>query len=191
VANVQEELDAAREALLLRHQAISAARSATLRLRIALAELGEAGAQVIGEVKAKAIVDGAAIYSRASLPVPAKPSRLGPPGKATNLSVKLRSNGALHLSWKCKQPRGARGTMYQVHRSMGVGGEFAFLGATGKKKFTDATVPAGVRTVCYRIVAIRSTARGETAEFPVNLGVSGPPTLPSPVYVPLTQRAAA
>jgi len=31
----------------------------------------------------------------------------------------------------------------------------------------------GTRTVVYRIVAVRSTARGDVAEFPVNLGVSG------------------
>jgi len=30
----------------------------------------------------------------------------------------------------------------------------------------------GTRTVVYRIVAVRSTARGDVAEFPVNLGVS-------------------
>jgi hypothetical protein len=81
--------------------------------------------------------------------------------------------------------------MYQVYRALGINGEPVFLGATGRKKFTDATVPAGVRTVCYRIVAVRSTARGETAEFPVNLGVSGPPTLPSAVYVRRTNRVAA
>ena len=63
--------------------------------------------------------------------------------------------------------------MYQVYRRLGSEGEYAFLGASGKKKFTDATVPTGTRFVSYRIIAVRSTARGDVAEFPVNLGVSG------------------
>ena len=174
VALVQEKVDAARAALLARDQAFSAARSATLRLKSALAELGEAGAQVIGEVKAKAGVDGSEIYHRALLPAPAAPSPIGKPGKATSLSVELMTaDGALRLAWKCKHPRGAKGTMYQVYRQLGNEGEYAFLGASGKKKFVDLTIPAGTRTIIYRIVAIRSTARGDVAEFPVNLGVSG------------------
>ena len=36
--------------------------------------------------------------------------------------------------------------MYQVSRRLGHDGEYAFLGASGKKKFTDATVPAGTLT---------------------------------------------
>ncbi|MGB7157659.1 MAG: hypothetical protein WBD40_06310 [Tepidisphaeraceae bacterium] len=173
VALVQSKVDAARAALLARDQAFSAARSATLRLKTALAELGDVGGQVIGEIKAKAGVDGSEIYYRARLRTPADPSPIGKPGKTSSLSVELSGDGSLRLSWKCKHPRGAKGTMYQVYRALGYDGEPVFLGATGKKKFTDATIPAGTRTVIYRIVAVRSTARGSVAEFPVNLGVSG------------------
>src|SRR5687768_13688961 len=65
VARVQEKLDAAQEANAARRQAINAARAATLRLKTALAELANAGGQVIGEIKAKASVDGDTIYTRA------------------------------------------------------------------------------------------------------------------------------
>jgi hypothetical protein len=173
VANVQEKLDEARDALIARQRAIDTARSATLRLKNALAALGEAGAQVIGEVKAKAAVEGNAVFHRALLPERAKGSPLGAPGKATSLSAELGGNGALHLSWKCKQPRGAKGTMYQVYRQLGAVGDYVFLGATGKKKFLDATLPAGNHRVVYRIVAVRSTARGQSADFIVTMGVSG------------------
>jgi hypothetical protein len=173
VENVQEKLEAARAAFAEQGRAIQAARNATLRLKDALVALGSAGGQVIGEIKAKARVDGTPVYVRASLKPPKAASPMGKPGRPTSLETELLPNGSLVLSWKCKHPRGAKGTMYQVYRALGINGEPVFLGATGKKKFTDATVPSGVRTVCYRIVAVRSTARGEVAEFPVNLGVSG------------------
>jgi hypothetical protein len=190
VALVQAKLDEAKQALLARGHAVDAARSATLRLRMALAELSDVGAQVIAEVKAKAAVDGESIYPRASLPLPATPSPLGKPGKPTNLSVELLSGmGVFRLAWKCRHPRGAKGTMYQVYRRLGAGGDYAFLGASGKKKFTDATIPAGTGFVSYRIVAVRSTARGDVAEFNVNLGVSG--KLPSGMHVPGEQLMAA
>jgi len=40
----------------------------------------------------------------------------------------------------------------------------------GKKKFEDDTVPPGTPTVLYRVTAIRSTRRGKSAIFDVNLG---------------------
>ena len=95
----------------------------------------------------------------------------------------------LRLAWKCRHPRGAKGTMYQVYRRLGSDGEYAFLGASGKKKFTDATIPAGTRSISYRIIAVRSTARGDVAEFPVNLGVSG--KLPAGLRLPDENLAAA
>ena len=173
VAAVQEKVEAAQAARLARTQAVSAARSATLRLKLALAELADVGAQVIGEVKAKAAVDGADIYIKAQIRKPASPSPIGAPGKPSQLLVELMPNGSLRLAWTCRHPRGAKGTMYQVYRRVGFDGEETFLGAGGKKKFTDATIPAGTRCVVYRIVAVRSTARGDAAEFPVNLGVNG------------------
>jgi hypothetical protein len=173
VETVQEKLEAAKAALAQQHQAFQAARSATLQLKDALAALDSAGGRVIGEIKAKARVDGIPVYVRASLKPRKAPSPMDKPGRPTRLEHDLLPSGTLALSWKCKQPRGAKGTMYQVYRALGIDGEPVFLGTTGKKKFTDATLPAGVRTVCYRIVAVRSTARGEMAEFLVNLGVSG------------------
>jgi hypothetical protein len=101
----------------------------------------------------------------------------------------LVGDGSLRLAWKCRHLRGAKGTMYQVYRAFDISGQYAFLGATGKKKFTDATIPAGTRTVIYRIVAVRSTARGDAAEFPVNLGVSG--KLPAGMRMPGEQLLAA
>jgi len=53
-----------------------------------------------------------------------------------------------------------------------VAGEFTYLGGTGMKEFTDATIPAGSAQVTYQIQATRTTAVGPWAQFNVNFGVS-------------------
>lgn len=104
------------------------------------------------------------------IPPPAKASPIGPPGQPTQFTFELDARGALELSWKCKNPRGAVGTMYQVSRRIGPGGELVPLGITGEKRFVDETIPAGSTQVIYQIQAIRSTAAGPIATFNVNFG---------------------
>jgi hypothetical protein len=60
--------------------------------------------------------------------------------------------------------------MYQVSRRLGATGPFLPLTSLGARSFTDSTVPAGTATLAYKIVAVRSTALGISAEFVVNFG---------------------
>jgi hypothetical protein len=48
-----------------------------------------------------------------------------------------------------------------------------FVGASGVKSFVDDTLPSGASPVTYQITAVRSTARGNPAQFVVNFGVGG------------------
>jgi hypothetical protein len=45
-----------------------------------------------------------------------------------------------------------------------------FVAAVGAKSFTDTTIPAGAARVVYQITALRSTRRGEPAQFAVRFG---------------------
>src|SRR6201999_3984722 len=78
------------------------------------------------------------------------PSPVPAPGTPYKFNVSLGSTGALALSWKCQNPRGSSGTMYQLHRRVGATGDFQYLGATGRKAFVDGTVPAGSASVTYQ-----------------------------------------
>jgi len=49
-----------------------------------------------------------------------------------------------------------------------------FVGASGVKTFTDETLPSGSAPVTYQITAVRSTSRGNPAQFTVNFGIGGP-----------------
>jgi hypothetical protein len=99
------------------------------------------------------------------------PTPVGSLGKPTKLKVTLSETGALELGWSCSSPR-ASGMTYQIYRRNAPDGEFTYIGGSGEKKFTDATLPAGSSQVTYQIQAVRSTAVGPWASFNVNFGVS-------------------
>ena len=61
---------------------------------------------------------------------------------------------------------------YQVWRRLGGEGEFSYLGASGLKRYVDATIPAGTQQVQYQVRGIRPTAAGAWAQFNVNFGQS-------------------
>lgn len=113
------------------------------------------------------------VYVLAQIPPPADPSTAPPPGTPFEFRVSLLQNGALELKWKCNNPSGTQGTIYEVKRSIG-GGALNFVGATGVKSFTDDMLPSGSAPVTYQITAVRSTARGNPAQFTVNFGIGGP-----------------
>jgi hypothetical protein len=173
VADLEAKSSEARDAFTARDSAQAAARSATLRLDMALDAMATAGATLIQAIRAKASQDGNHIYQLALIPAPAKASPIGAPGTPTRFSFTLSQIGTLKLKWKCDNPRGAAGTMYQVWRRVGFEGEFTYLGGSGTKSFIDDTLPAGAASVTYQIQAVRSTATGPVATFNVNFGVSG------------------
>lgn len=113
------------------------------------------------------------VYNLAQIPPPATPGVTPPPGTPFEFTVGLLQNGALELKWKCNNPSGTQGTIYEVMRKIG-SGSFVFVGASGVKVFTDETIPAGSSPCTYQITAVRSTSRGNPAQFTVNFGIGGP-----------------
>jgi hypothetical protein len=101
------------------------------------------------------------------------PSARPAPGQPFAFAVELDQTGILTLKWKCDNPAGTQGTIYQVWRRVGPTGDFSYVGGSGTKSFIDATLPAGSSSVTYQIQAVRSTAVGPAAQFIVNFGVGG------------------
>ena len=96
---------------------------------------------------------------------------LANPGTPYKFVANLSVSGAINLQWKCDNPAGA--TMYQIWRRIGTHAEFVYLGASGKRRFRDDTLPAGSSAMMYQIQAVRTSKVGQMAEFNVNIGVSG------------------
>jgi hypothetical protein len=154
-----------------------AAKAATLAFHDAVRAMHSgpgAGQDMIDTIRNHAETkDDPNVYVLAQIPPPADPSTAPPPGTPFEFRVGLLQNGALELKWKCNNPSGTQGTIYEVKRTIG-GGSLNFVGATGVKLFTDDTLPSGSAPVTYQITAIRSTARGNPAQFTVNFGIGGP-----------------
>jgi hypothetical protein len=106
------------------------------------------------------------------LSVRATPTPTPDPGTATDFKVAISVNGDLDVSFKCKNPVGSRGTVYQIWRRVGATGPYTYLCGVGSKKFTDSTIPAGATQLAYQVQAVRSTAVGGWAQCDVNFGAA-------------------
>ena len=170
--------DNARAAYTAHIAAQASAQAATLnfaeKMRL-LHNAPGAGADMIRQIKTKALMSNDPnVYVLAEIPAPATPSPVGPPGTATDFKALLNAaDGSVKLSWKCPNPAGSTGTIYQVLRRIGAAGAFIPLTTLGARGFTDTTLPAGTATVTYQITAVRSTAAGVPAQFTVNFGSGG------------------
>lgn len=161
----------ARTAYNTQQAAQEAAKVATNNLNIAIDALMVDTASIIKSVRSKADVAGNGIYSLASIPVPATPAPKPAPGKPSNLVATLSETGVIDLAWRCANPEGTSGTLYQIWRQIGEAGEMVYLGGSGEKEFADDTLPAGSMNVMYQLQAVRSTAVGPFATFNVKFGV--------------------
>jgi hypothetical protein len=173
VTDLATKTTAARAAFNAQQAAQNAAKAATIDFNLALAAMTAAAAGILKQIKAKAAVAGDSVYALAEIPAPATPSPKPAPGTPTNFTATIGADGALKLKWKCANPKGTSGTIYQVWRRSSPTAEFTYLGGSGTKTFVDPTIPAGATAVTYQIQAVRSTAAGPWAQFNVNFGAGG------------------
>lgn len=165
----QAKVVAARAALTAQTAAMGAAKTATLNFNLAIDALDAATAEVIQQVRLKAVTGGDAIYGLADIPAPATPTHRPTPGTPYKFEAILNPDGSVDMSWKCDNS-GNSGTTYQVYRSVGGSTDYLCLGGSGQRKFTDDTIPAGVTQLTYKIQATRTTAVGLWATFNVFFG---------------------
>lgn len=165
---------AARTSYTAQQVAADAARDATGDSNLAISAMHKLGSATIAQIRAFAeTTNNPGVFTLASLPFPADPSPVGPPGKPSDLEVSILIGGSLHLRWKCENPPNASGTVYEVRRRIG-GGSFVIIGAAGgNKEFIDATLPGGSTGVVYEITGMRTGLRGLSNQFNVNFGVGG------------------
>lgn len=160
----------ARESYMAALRARDAAQAATDRYHQLTASMSAYGSALMSKIRGFAeVTDDIRVYSRAQIPPPAPAAPAPPPGKPNGFSINLLQTGTLVLRWKCANPASTFGTIYEVRRRIG-NGELTFVGTTGVKSFTDHTIPAGSTGIVYQITAVRSTRRGQPAQFNVNFG---------------------
>jgi len=153
-----------------------AKKAATTTAQSSISALRNSASDVLATIKAfaESSSNPSAVYAAAQIPPPAPPSPIGPPGTPYEPVVTLRGDGAVIIKWKCNNPPNAVGTVYEVRRRIGGTGAFTYIGVAGVREFVDETLPLGADGVTYQIVGIRSTVRGNYAQFNVNFGINGP-----------------
>jgi hypothetical protein len=148
-------------------------KSSILAADTAIDAMCVAGANIIADIRAEGRTGGALVYELAEIPAPATPGPVGKPGTPFKVEARLKPNGSLELIFKCSNPAGCTGVIYQIYRKIESTGAYEYLGGSGERKFTDLTLPSGVPSVMYQIQATRSTSVGDEAEFVVNFGTTG------------------
>lgn len=106
------------------------------------------------------------VYQVANIPSPSAPSPVPPPGTPTDFKIELDTSGAITLKFKCQNPSNGGGVTYLVRRKLPGENTFSIIGSSGKRSYTDPTLPAGVTSAEYTIQAQRAGKLG-----PVSLAV--------------------
>lgn len=122
------------------------------------------------------IIDGGAATDEQKielgLNVRAIPSARPAPGQPNAFKASLvPGEAALEITWKCSNPAGTQGTIYQVYRQT-TPGQWIHLGDAGVRNFLDATVPANMSQVTYKVRGLRSTVAGAWGTFVVTFGMT-------------------
>src|SRR5687768_13380055 len=128
VDELQQLLDEAQAAQFAHIAAQQAALAATQRYHNAVRRLHAGGDGVAGGTALLQMIKSYAqstgdvgVYFRALIPPPTKPGRPGSapaPGTPHRFDVSIKQTGEIELTWRCDNPDGTVGTIYQVRRQI-------------------------------------------------------------------------
>jgi hypothetical protein len=169
---VENAKEALAQAVVAKQAWKAAAGLAAGRMR----ELNRAMTETVDtiDVTASKAADPVAVYQAALLPMPNTPGVMAAPGVCNGFRAALNPEGSVTISWKCKNPDNAHGTIYQVLRKLPQEAEFRQLELTANKRFTDESIPTGAGRAQYVVQARRGNAVGPASgKFTVQLGSGG------------------
>jgi hypothetical protein len=168
-------VDDLQAAILAQEQAKQAAKSATMTTEEREGELRRLATENVQRIRTFAQSTGnPSVYTLAQVPPVAPPTPVGPPGTPTDFTVALDPQGAITVRFKCVNPPNAGGTTYLVRRKLPAQAGFAFFTATGKKNFTDATLPSAIAQAEYVVQALRGDVAGTpSSTLIVRFGAGG------------------
>lgn len=156
----------ARTAFNNQQAAQDAAKVATAQQQEAVSDARREAGDLIRIIKSYAEVQSNpdTVYNTAQIPAPQPPGEMPPPGVPFNFKVGLNSDGSITLRWKCDNPDGSQGTVYNVRRKLPTQTAFEFVGAVGTRAFSDVTIPAGTANIQYIVQAQRGTSVGAPSQ---------------------------
>lgn len=151
------------------------AKEATITANKTVRILREEGADAIRKIDAFALAsaDPEAVFAAAHIPAPQPRTPSQPPGQPSQVTATLDDQGNVTLKWKCTNPPGGN-VVYTIGRSMSATGPFTPVGVSGRRSFTDETIPGGSTAVFYTIRGLRGQTAGPvSATFVLRFGQGG------------------
>lgn len=191
-SQLEDQVKAARAAYDDAIKAKNIAKDSTVTSDDEIGSLTTLAANAIKHIKAFAAssANPDAVFAAASVPPPAAPGPVQPPAQPTNFTFELDTNtGGLIVRWKCSNPAGVSGVVYNVRRSIG-SGQAVTVGVTGEKRFTDTAIPAGASAITYQVFGQRGSQTG-TASNPVTVHFGGGGTMQVFESLPADAKMAA
>lgn len=167
IMDLTNRINAARAALTTAQTLRSSARSATTAFYEAADPMAALGGALIQGIRARAQALGdPGLYTTARIDPKAAPSPAPTPMVPTEIETTLDNLGSITIRWKSVNPKNASGTSFVILRKLGGADHAAYrqIGATGRKSFTDATVPPGTPTVHYVVRAVRGDKMSDYSE---------------------------
>ncbi|MFA6046681.1 MAG: hypothetical protein WC718_16975 [Phycisphaerales bacterium] len=152
-----------------------ASKAKTIQLNNDVKTIRTQASNLIAQIKAFADLQAspANVYAAAQIPQPAAPTPLPAPGKPTDFSVVLNSDGSVTLSWDSTDSAASSGAFFAISRKLPGQGAFSGIGGapgttleTRRAAFTDATVPASAASqgAQYIVQGFRGTRMGEASD---------------------------
>lgn len=162
-----------------------ASKAATNTLASSISDMRSQASELIAQIKAFADLQAnpSAIYSLAQIPQPAAPVPLPAPGKPTDFSVGLESDGSVTLSWDATNSSASTGAFFTISRKLpgqtsftGIGGAPGTTSENRRSSFTDSSVPATAASngAQYIVQGFRGTRFGTPSDaIIVQFGTDG------------------
>jgi hypothetical protein len=181
VGQLRDATSAANDSSLALVTARNAAKAATATDDLASKALRTVAADLVARIKFKAeTTSNPSVYTLAQIPAPATPGPAPLPARPDMMKVGLEPSGAVRISWRAANERGATNVVYQVFRKLPGATAFALCGVSGgrDKFFVDQTIPAGSSGVQYIVQGTRGGVTGPQSEIltvSFGVGAGSPP----------------
>jgi hypothetical protein len=162
-------------------------RTKTQTLDTAVTDLRSYGSSLMSMIRgfAESTGDPAAVFAKAQIPPPAKPTPAGPPLPPSELAADPNATGTITLRWKGTL---ASGQVFRIERSVD-GGAWVSRGTYNIKTWLDDAVPMNSNVIQYRVFGQRGLVSSTTAPVAiVNFGTL-PAALAAAFKTPATEAA--
>lgn len=131
-------------------------RTATQTQNRAVADMADFGSDLIKTIRAFAQTSGdESVYELAAIPAPAPPTPAPPPTTPAGVAAVIDASGNVVITWESENAAPHTGAYFTVRRKLESQAGYEEIGASGSRRFIDASIPHGTVSARYQVRAHR------------------------------------